>query len=99
MRVATIMICALLAGCASHAENDEAKCRSMGFKPGTQSYGHCRLQLENNRAQARAVIGGVLLEKSLAPPPVYAPPARTPMNCSTQCFGTGVDRSCTTNCY
>jgi hypothetical protein len=29
---------------------DDAKCRQLGFKPGTEGYGNCRLQLEQIRA-------------------------------------------------
>ena len=29
---------------------DDAKCREYGFKPGTEAYGNCRLQLEQIRA-------------------------------------------------
>ena len=33
---------------------DDAKCREYGFKPGTEAYGNCRLQLEQIRATKRA---------------------------------------------
>jgi hypothetical protein len=33
---------------------DDKKCRQLGFKPGTESYGNCRLQLEQIRATRAA---------------------------------------------
>lgn len=33
---------------------DEAKCRELGFKAGTEAYGNCRLQLEQIRATKAA---------------------------------------------
>lgn len=33
---------------------DDAKCRQLGFKPGTEAYGNCRLQREQIRAIERA---------------------------------------------
>ena len=33
---------------------DDAKCRELGFKPGTEAYGNCRLQLEQIRATSSA---------------------------------------------
>ncbi len=51
-----------LAGCATWGEarraaadaKADAKCRELGFKPGTEGYGNCRLQLEQIRATNRA---------------------------------------------
>jgi hypothetical protein len=34
---------------------DDAKCRDFGFKPGTDAYGNCRLQLEQMRVPKSAV--------------------------------------------
>lgn len=36
------------------AQEDDAKCKSLGFKPGTEPYGNCRLQLEQIRATKAA---------------------------------------------
>lgn len=54
----------LLAGCANQssrdAENakiaaeDDENCRELGFEPGTEAYGNCRLKLKEIRAQERA---------------------------------------------
>jgi hypothetical protein len=33
---------------------DDAKCREYGFKPGTEGYGNCRLQLDQIRATKQA---------------------------------------------
>jgi hypothetical protein len=33
---------------------DEAKCRDLGFKPGTEAFSNCRLQLEQIRAIKQA---------------------------------------------
>jgi hypothetical protein len=48
----------LLAGCASRAERearlaaaDSARCESLGFKPGTEAFGGCRLQIMQLREQ------------------------------------------------
>lgn len=35
---------------------DTAKCVELGFKPGTEAYGNCRLQLEQIRASKRVVV-------------------------------------------
>ncbi len=35
---------------ARNAAADHAKCAELGFKPGTEEYGNCRLQLEQIRA-------------------------------------------------
>jgi hypothetical protein len=39
---------------ARQAEADDAKCKNLGFKPGTDGYGNCRLQLEQIRATQNA---------------------------------------------
>ena len=39
---------------AARAAADNAKCRELGFKPGTEAYGNCRLQLEQIRATKQA---------------------------------------------
>ncbi len=35
---------------AARAAADEVKCRELGFKPGTDGYGNCRLKLDEIRA-------------------------------------------------
>jgi hypothetical protein len=35
---------------ARHVAEDDSKCRELGFKPGTEAYGNCRLQAEQIRA-------------------------------------------------
>lgn len=36
---------------------DDEKCREFGFKPGTEGYGNCRLQIEQIRATQQAALG------------------------------------------
>ena len=45
-----------LAGCASAARLDDAKCQSYGAQPGDPAYVACRSQLDAARTQARATI-------------------------------------------
>lgn len=39
---------------AAQKAADDTKCRELGFKPGTEGYGNCRLKLEQIRATERA---------------------------------------------
>jgi hypothetical protein len=56
--IAAICLVLSLAACASWdaerrarlAAADDAKCQGYGFKPGTEPYGNCRLQVEQIRA-------------------------------------------------
>ena len=60
--LATICLAIALTGCAEEMEGffksvearDDAKCRELGFEPGTEAYGNCRLQLEQIHAIERA---------------------------------------------
>jgi len=58
MRIAIVIACVALAGCAASPERlaaqDHQKCVDLDFTPGTEGYGNCRLQLESIRAQNRA---------------------------------------------
>lgn len=53
MRIPTVVLLALLAaGCASEQEiaaADQARCESFGFKPGTETFAQCRLELYKAR--------------------------------------------------
>jgi hypothetical protein len=57
---ATILLLALFCfGCTSQADRmaaDDAKCKSFGAKPGTDTYVHCRETMETNRARIKAAI-------------------------------------------
>jgi len=63
--LAGVLALALLGGCASSAAieaareaEDDRQCVELGFEPGTDAYGNCRLQLLEIRAledQARAM--------------------------------------------
>jgi hypothetical protein len=70
--VFTVMLVGLLPGCAQFeaqkerealdatvaiAANDDELCRSSGAKPGTSSYGDCRLNLSNQRAATTPTTG------------------------------------------
>ena len=39
---------------AAQKAADDAKCREFGFKPGTEAYGNCRLQIEQTRVTKAA---------------------------------------------
>jgi len=62
--LAAILVLPLLAACANDASRqaeaakidaqDDANCRELGFEPGTEAYGNCRLKLKEIRAQERA---------------------------------------------
>ena len=45
---------------------DDAKCREFGFKPGTDGYGNCRLQLEQMRVAKSA--GGAAPDSTTSQP-------------------------------
>jgi hypothetical protein len=40
---------------AAQRAADDAKCRELGFKPGTDAFGNCRLKLEQIRASDQPV--------------------------------------------
>lgn len=73
MRLVPMMIAmvgvTLLSGCASLdgptpaqlAASDDATCLSYGFKPKTDTYANCRLQLAQGRAQRRTAISAAML--------------------------------------
>lgn len=60
-RAAVLPLLLLLAACASpeqvaaeraaRAAADDQECRELGFRPGTEAYGDCRLRLREIRAQ------------------------------------------------
>lgn len=52
MKVAILLISAVLAGCNSlHAARDDRECQSYGLAAGTPEYANCRLQLKQIGAQ------------------------------------------------
>ena len=51
------------------------KCRSYGFQPGSDGYGQCRMNLDNQRAQmAAAAAPRVVVPFVLPQGPTYVPP-------------------------
>jgi len=53
----------ILAACVSPEEiaaQDDAKCRELGFVPGTDAYGQCRLMVEMIRKQDEAIGIGLI---------------------------------------
>lgn len=62
MRTVTILAILALAGCASSPAEivleDTESCTGFGFRPGTDAFANCRLQLEENRkAREIAALG------------------------------------------
>ena len=51
---------------ARHEAEDDAKCRELGFKPGTEAYGNCRLQAEQIRATNAAADRSVTCRQDYA---------------------------------
>ena len=95
--------CSTLSGPSAEqlAASDDSQCVSYGFKPGTDAYGNCRLQLDQGRQERRTAVAAAILSHPYVPPPVYqvpmpvhtAPPR--PVTCNSTGFGNMV----TTNCY
>ena len=62
------VLMAALAACASMAERtgkydeaDIARCTELGFTPGTDAFGECRLKLvEIRQAKRNAILGGAI---------------------------------------
>ena len=53
------LACLLLAGCVSSQEialADDRECVQLGFEPGTEGYGNCRLKLREIRALERQAL-------------------------------------------
>ena len=76
-----------LSGCTSAAERaaavdaqEDMQCRSFGFKPGTESYGNCRLKLTNMRRQEEAAMMNYIMN---------SPTPRT-----TTCYNYGYTINC-----
>lgn len=54
-----LLLLPLLAGCVSSeelAQADDRECRELGFEPGTEGYGNCRLKLREIRALERQAL-------------------------------------------
>lgn len=63
----TLFLSVFIGGCATEEEmaaRDAARCESFGFKPGTEAYSNCRLQLYSVRTRRPDVI-----ERPMFPPP------------------------------
>lgn len=108
----TVLACVAVGGCVSKARQqqqaaevnakDEAYCRSIGAKPGSESYTNCRLILRREAAQKEAADGLAAQQTGNAMSAVgaalLAPQPQTyqrPLNCTsrtmygtttTQCF-------------
>lgn len=70
------LVALLLGGCVSsaemariNAENDIERCAGYGFKPGTDAFAGCRLELDRRRDEERAA-----LMAAPFPGPVYVAP-------------------------
>jgi hypothetical protein len=79
----------------TQAAADDAKCQSYGAKPGEPAYVQCRMNLDNQRAQAaaqtRAAVAGALISSRPQPQPVPMPAAPV----TTNCVGVGNTINCT----
>jgi len=86
---------------AQPQQQDIATCRAYGFKPGTDNFAGCMMQLDqqrqNDQKQRLRAFGLALgmFGRSLQQPaaPAYVPPRQ--LNCTSQNFGGIVH----TNCY
>jgi uncharacterized protein YceK len=94
--IVIVCLSVALAGCSSYIERlkaqekaaedatkaaDDVKCREFGFKPGTDGYGNCRLQLEQMRV---AKSGGVASDPT-TPAPTSLPPLQGQQGLSLLC--------------
>lgn len=83
--LALVLTALALAGCATTWKaywgaadaKADVKCRELGFKPGTDGYGNCRLQLAQIRATNRAAASAAIQSRRAkeAVPGVVAQPA------------------------
>lgn len=69
-KVSLLVLCLALGGClgpseAELAAADDAKCRSFGSAPGTDAYTNCRVALDTQRANGRALRRAVVLNRAL----------------------------------
>jgi hypothetical protein len=90
-------------------ENDDTRCASYGFSPGTDAFAQCRENLDidrahqenaNNAALTRS-LDQALINSRPPPPPVFAPPPapvtiqpRSLVNCTTTYSGTMANTLC-----
>jgi hypothetical protein len=82
-----LTVAAMLCGCANSPEQiaaaQDEKCRSFGAQPGTQPYLNCRLQLEQQaherRALAARMIAGAADGFNFTPAPNLPAPPMAPM--------------------
>ena len=51
------------------AAQEDAQCRSYGAAPGSPAYVQCRMNFDNQRAQARAAMASQLMGRLMPPPP------------------------------
>ncbi|WP_293678343.1 hypothetical protein [uncultured Phenylobacterium sp.] len=67
MRYVGILLGMALAGCASSptaeeiAASDDYRCQDYGYSRGTEGYAQCRMQIDQQRAQARAAMAAAYL--------------------------------------
>ena len=75
---------------------DDATCTGYGFKPGTDAYGTCRMNLDNQRAQRKAEAWRQL-SNSLDEMNRSLTPQTTTCRSSGSIFGNNINS--TTTCY
>ena len=75
---------------------DDATCKNYGFKPGTDAYGTCRMNLDNQRAQRKAEAYRQLSNSLDDLSKTYTPQTTT-CSSSGSIFGNNINT--TTTCY
>lgn len=55
LRTVAVLALVGLAAC-NHSAREAAKCSEYGFEPGTDGYANCRMQMEQGRKAAAAVM-------------------------------------------
>lgn len=105
--VFVFLLAGTMAGCSTMgtgptmeqvAASDDAQCLSYGFKPATDSYANCRMQLQQTRAQnARAAYAAWQNSQQRYQPQsafVMQAPPKTSINCNSMAMGNMVNTSC-----
>jgi len=96
------LVALLLSGCttlspAEVAAQDQDTCANYGFKPGTDAFAQCRLQLAEGHhiddVRQRAAIADSLQQMS------NNLEANRPRTCNANTFGSGYSSSTTVTCY
>jgi hypothetical protein len=86
-----------LTGCANAgqlAANDDDKCQSYGFAPGTQGYAQCRMSMDASRQQAASAAIAGLANGMRSVGNAYANmPVQRPIQCNTIALGGGMSTS------